>query len=390
MIKIKKIKFRKILNSAGRVTFEIEMIDEKGIKAVASSPSAIKAGKREVATTKEFNASSIDSLVSEIYGKEIKTQKEFDSIVNQYIKEVGSDICLSLSLAFARIMSQREEMTLVEYIAQIANYKTKNIVPKALVTIFSGGVHNERNTGSIQNIMISVNITPFSEAIIPIVEIYTDIEKQLKEKNILEGYGTSSGMLVSGMTTDKKFQMVLHTIKRLGYEKKVTIAIDVAAEHFFKNNIYEYQGESLNSNEMKQIIMNYKERYNLTYIEDPFAPNDEKKWCEFKTENSEIAIVGDDLFATQNQYINTNLANGIIIKMNQVGTLTGSIETFKRAKEENMITCISHRSIETEDTFMCDLAVALEADYIKIGGPRRGDRISKYNQLLRLEEEIKS
>lgn len=386
MIKIEKINFRNILNSAGKITFETEIIDSDGIRAFASSPSAIIQGCREVMTTNEFNDDIVSNLANEIYRTEIENQEMFDTILNKYIDKIGSDICLSLSLAFARVMAQKKKLLLVEYIAQIAKYKTRCISPKPLVTIFSGGVHNEKNKGSIQNIMISVDIMPFSKAIIPILEIYSYIEKELKERALLKGYGASSGMLVDDMTTDEKFEMVSNTIKKLGYQDKVSIATDIAAEHFFENNSYTYESKKINSEQLSEILTAYKDNYHLTYIEDPFAPNDEESWRKFKKENPQIAIVGDDLFATQKKYIKSNLANGMIIKMNQVGTLMGTINTFMQAKKENMITCVSHRSIETEDTFMCDLAVALDADYIKIGGPRRGDRIMKYNRLLRLEE----
>ena len=194
-------------------------------------------------------------------------------------------------------------------------------------------------------------------------------------------------MIVQGLTVEEKMKMLEETIKRLHYEKYVSIAIDVAAEHFYKNEKYEYNGQILNSQKLNDILMGYIQKYNITYVEDPFDSDDIQYWKLIKSRNSNIAIVGDDLFATQDKYINSELANGIIIKMNQVGTLTDTINAFLKAKRENMVTCVSQRSIETEDTFMCDLAVALGSTYIKIGGPRRGDRIAKYNRLLRLEEE---
>lgn len=387
MVKIEKVKFRKILNSAGKISLEVEITDCDGIKAFASTPSAIQPGKREVTSIPSFYHNYINDLIEEICNIDIGSQKILDTILNKYMKKIGADICLSLSLAFARIMAQKEQISLVEYIAKIANYKTRYISPKPLVTIFSGGVHNTKSKGTLQNIMLSVNIQPFSKAITPILEIYTDIEKQLKQMNLLKGYGSSSGMLVDSITTEEKFKMVFDSIKKLGYEKHVTIAIDVAAEHLFENDTYTYQGEKITSEQFSKILAKYKKNYPLTFIEDPFAPDDEKQWKKFKEENSDIAIVGDDIFATQKKYINPILANGTLIKMNQVGTLTGTLDTFMKAKEEKMITCVSHRSIETEDTFMCDLAFALDSDYIKIGGPRRGDRIMKYNRLLKLEEE---
>ena len=276
MVRIEEIKFRKILNSAGKISLEVEIIDSDGRKALASSPSAIKPGKREViAVNNKMDDYGIKDLIDEICSTGIENQEMFDCILNKYMNKVGTGVCLSLSLAFARIMAQREQISLVDYIAKIANYETKYIAPKPLVTIFSGGVHNEQNKGTIQNIMLSVNITPFSKAINPILEIYTDIEKQLKEGNLLKGYGASSGMLVDDMTTDEKFEMVFHTIKKLVYEKEVTIAIDVAAEHFFQDNCYTYQGDKITSEQLNKILSDYKEKYSLTFMEDPFAPNDE-------------------------------------------------------------------------------------------------------------------
>lgn len=236
--------------------------------------------------------------------------------------------------------------------------------------------------------MISVDIHPFSKAVKPIIEIYNHIEKELEEKNLIKGYGASSGMITKQISTNEKFEILTKTIQKLGYSKNISIAIDVAAEHFYQNGNYTYQGKNINSEELYNILEEYIEKYNITYIEDPFDSNDEIWWEKIKKQNPNILIVGDDIFATQSKYINKKLANGIIIKMNQIGTLTGTINTYKNAKNNKMLTCVSHRSIETEDTFMCDLAIGLTADYIKIGGPRRGDRISKYNQLLRLEEDI--
>lgn len=386
MIKIKEIKIREILNSAGKKALEVEMIADNKIKAIGSAPSAIMPGKREVITTKETCKNILNKMLYEICNKRLENQEEFDEILERYMQELGSNICLPFSLTFARIMAQAQNLTLVEYIAKIANSRTKRKSPIPLVAIFSGGVHNQKENGSIQNIMIAVNKHPFSKAIPPIIEIYSYIETELKKKDILKGYGQSSGMIVEEMTTDEKFEMVSKTIKKLNYEKEVTIAIDVAAEHFFKDDSYTYQGKKMKSQELSQILKDYIEKYNITYLEDPFDSNDEVYWRKIKSEYKKMDIVGDDLFATQDKYINRELASGMVIKMNQVGTLTGTIKAFYKAKREDMTTCVSQRSIETEDTFMCDLAVALDATYIKIGGPRRGDRIAKYNRLLRLEE----
>lgn len=386
MIKITKINIRKILNSIGKEAFEVEMIIDNKFKAIASSPSAIMPGRRETITTENVSKSNLNEMINEIYNSKIENQSDFDNILNKYMQNLGSNICLPFSLAFARLMAQVQNITLTQYISKIANYNCERISPIPLITIFSGGIHNQKEKGSIQNIMIAVNIHPFSKAIQAITKIYSYIENELKKKDILKGYGASSGMIVEKMTIDEKFEMIMSVIKTLQFEKEVTIAIDVAAEHFFENKVYTYQGKNINSKELNNILKLYIEKYNITYVEDPFDSNDDEYWKKMKLEYNNIDIIGDDLFATQDIYINNELANGMIIKMNQVGTLTGTIKAFNKAKKENMVTCVSHRSIETEDTFMCDLAVALNAKYIKIGGPRRGDRIAKYNRLLRLEE----
>ena len=386
MIKIEKIKFRNILNSAGNIALEVEITTDKNISEKASIPSAIIQGKREVFATNNLKNRDLNELLKKICNTEIQDQKMFDSILNEYIDELGVNICLSLSLAFARVSAKNEQSSLVQYICKQANYKMKKISPTPLVAIFSGGVHNKKD--SIQNIMLCVDIHPFSNAVKAIVEIYTDIESQLKEQNVLKGYGNSSGMIVEKMTTNEKIDVIENTIKKLNYEKDVSIAIDVAAEHFYENGNYVYEGELIKPEQLNETLREYVQNHNITYVEDPFHFRDEKWWKIFKQENPNILVVGDDLFATQDKYIDSRLANGIVIKMNQVGTLTGSINAFQKARSEKMITCVSHRSIETEDTFMCDLAIALNAEYIKIGGPRRGDRVAKYNQLLRLEEKI--
>lgn len=385
-ITIKQIKFRNILNSNGDRAIEVEMKSNNEITGIASAASAIISGKREKKELRTLDNKYIDDLINEIYCTNFLNQKQFDDILKKYINNVGTSICLTLSLSFARIMAQEQKILLIEYITKLTEYTNKKIMPNLLIAIFAGGVHSSLNYGSIQNIMISVNKKLFSEALKIVLEVYTYIESELKKKNVLKGYSSSSGMIVENMANTEKFEMLTNTIKKLNYNNEVTIGIDVAAEHFYKNEKYNYEGDNLSSNQMNKIIQEYINKYNITYIEDPFDSDDINAWIKLKKDNPNKIIVGDDLTATQEKYINSNLANGIVIKLNQVGTLTDTINAIKKARTEKIKICVSHRSIETEDTFMCDLAVALDADYIKIGGPRRGDRIAKYNRLLRLEE----
>ncbi len=186
MIKIKEIKVRKILNSVGKKAIEVEMITDNNVRAISSSPSAIMPGKREVITIKETNKSKLNKMINEICNRQLENQEEFDSILDSYMQELGSNICLPFSLAFARIMAKVQNITLVEYIEKIANYKFQRKSPIPLIAMFSGGVHNQKENGSIQNIMIAVDIHPFSRAIQAITEIYSYIENELKKKDILK------------------------------------------------------------------------------------------------------------------------------------------------------------------------------------------------------------
>ena len=196
MVKIKEIKIREILNSVGKKTIEVEIRTGNNISAISSSPSAIIPGKRETITTNKVSENKLNEMINEVCNRELKNQEEIDTILESYINELGANICLPFSLAFARVMAQAQNLTLVEYISKIANYKKQRTSPIPLIAIFSGGVHNQKENGSIQNIMIAVDIHPFSKAIQAITDIYSYIESELKKKDILKAYGSSSGMIV--------------------------------------------------------------------------------------------------------------------------------------------------------------------------------------------------
>ena len=385
MLKIKDIKIRKILNSGGKLAIESSVILNKNIVGIASAPSAIIAGKREVFSTNitdDYNV-SLNNLIIELKNTKKINQINVDSILNKYLNTIGSDICLSLSLAFARALSKYKNVSLIEYIENETHIKSKYKAPYPLVAVFSGGVHGKKDKGTLQQIMMSVNTNDFDKAIKIILNIYNDIEKYLKENDYYMDLGASSGFVVKNMTTEQQFDLLQNTIKKYNCEN-VSIAIDVASEHLKENDYYIYQGKKYTNIDFAELLQNYKNKYNITFIEDPFDSDEKENWISFRNNNKDIDIVGDDLFATQSQYLDINEANSIIIKMNQAGTLSKTLETIIQAKKMGIKLCVSHRSYETEDTFMCDLAVAVNSEYIKIGGPRRGDRVSKYNRMLKI------
>lgn len=385
MLKIKEIKIRKILNSGGKLAIESSVILNKNIIGIASAPSAIIAGKREVFSTNVTDIYSIklNELIIELKNIKQLNQINIDNILNKYLNILGSDICLSLSLAFARALSKYKNLSLIEYIEKETQIKSNYKAPFPLVAVFSGGVHEKKDKGTLQQIMMSVNTNRFDSAIEIILNIYNDIEKYLKENDYYIDLGASSGFVVKNMTTEQQFNLLQNTIDKYNYDN-VSIAIDVASEHLKENNYYVYQGKKYNDIQFAKLLQNYKNNYNITFIEDPFDSEEKENWISFRNNNKDIDIVGDDLFATQSQYLDINEANSIIIKMNQAGTLSKTLETIIKAKKTGIKLCVSHRSYETEDTFMCDLAVAVNSEYIKIGGPRRGDRVSKYNRMLKI------
>ena len=386
---IQNIQLYTILNSIGTTAIEVEMTSLEGYQTYASSPSAIIPGKRESKTTVTIDNRLLHKLTQELVNTELN-QENLDNILKRYLNILGSDICLSISLAFARLNAIKEKCTLCTYISKQLSYNTKYKFPSPMVTLFSGGVHSHKKT--IQNIMIVANTNSFSENIRITSDIYSHIEKYLNSHNILLGYGQSSGLITNSLNTKQKLELISEIIcSKDDYNTKTSIALDIAAEHLLDSHkeLYNLDGNFLTGSEMSSLLQQYINDFPISFVEDPFDSNDTELWKNFLSKNNNIQVVGDDLFATQCKFLDNQLANSIIIKMNQAGTLSETLKTIQQAKSLGMTFCVSHRSIETEDTFMCDLAVSMDANYIKIGGPRRGDRISKYNRMIRLERNLK-
>lgn len=385
---IKDIELYNIFNSCGKKCIEVKMISSTGTCSYASTPTALIAGRREAFDTEEINKEAIEKMIFEVLNHDLE-QNELDSILKKYLYIIGTGICLGISLAFARIYARENNITLVNYLKKLISSPLKFVKTIPMVTIFSGGVH-KNNDFSIQNIMVCAEEKSFYESLLTTTKIFGEIEKFLESKNLLVGYGQSSGMIVQGLTTTEKIELISTTLKKQKNCEKVSIAVDVAAEHLWRKDKKKYclDNKFITGNDLMITLNHFIKEYPISFVEDPFEPSEEIIWQKFFKLNSKICVAGDDIFATQAKYLNSDIANGVIIKMNQAGTLTDTLTTVERAKELGMKLCVSHRSIETDDTFMCDLAIAIGANYIKIGGPRRGERIEKYNRMIRLERGI--
>lgn len=377
---------RGILNSSGDDTFEVDVFLDGGIRGRASAPSAIAAGRRENATTMhiyenlEYYKCQAQSLIG-FTGN----QFEWDFELNKKLNEWGTDLVLSLSLAFARAAAKNNRMRIVDYISECGEITRTEPEFSPLIPIFSGGIHDLSCGGSMQQIMLAISGVPFESAVRIIKETYSNFEKTLIKRDLLKGYSASSGFLVSGMTADDEFALLSEYISKSIYMNHLSIAIDIAAEHLKVPEGYMFYHNLYSADEMEKLLLKYLTSYPISYIEDPFDFVDYTNWESLHKKISSLTcIVSDDLSATQAQYLDISIMDCVIVKMKQVGTLSGTIDLIKKAKKDNLKICISHRSTETEDTFMCDLGVATNANYMKIGGPRRGDRVEKYNRLLRI------
>ncbi len=389
---ISGIKIREILNSGGGIAVEAEVMLLGGNFGRASAPVAILPGRRETTRTfgldseKSSIISDLNIKVQEFKGCSFISQEGFDSKLESWANILGSDVCLALSLAFARAAASSSSCNLVSYISKLA--KTTIKMPYPLVAVFSGGIHNSEGNLPFQQIMLAVNISVLDEALLATKKIYKAIEDLLKKRKLLNGYSSSSGMIANEIGMDEMFEIVTKTIHDLGYIDLVGIAVDIAAEHLREEDgKYNIFGKKQMATDIIEEYINMCKKYPIVYLEDPFDLDEEDAWRDLRKRlDSKVIIVGDDLFATNSKYIDISLADGILLKMNQAGTLSATLRAVEKSKSQGMTLCVSHRSLETEDSFMCDLAVALGVKFIKLGGPRRGDRTSRYNQLIRLEE----
>ncbi len=391
----KSIILRCILNSCGDFSVEAELTLTNGFRGIASAPVAIKPGRREkprshlITPGHVVSKAEIDRLTGLLKNKAGTTQQEFDTIVSQhpFCQDFGSDITLALSLAFARASASASGLSLTRYLAATGNFHPR--MPHPLVNIFSGGIHGLTETIPFQQIMIIPRCKTFYEDVAAALHIYQSIEQTMRENDQLLGYSASSGMLVQTDHYQSLLEIVTEHINRLDYSSTVSIGLDVAAEHLkLSEGKYQFASQTVESDELLALYQQLLARFNIKYLEDPFDASDSEAWRSLNSSlEKDVYLIGDDLFATNALYVNQAMANGILLKMKQAGSLSATLKAASTAQERGMALCVSHRSCETEDTTMCDLAVALGADLVKIGGPRRGDRTAKYNQLLRLAEE---
>ncbi|MGI8468736.1 MAG: phosphopyruvate hydratase [Pyrinomonadaceae bacterium] len=403
---------REILDSRGNPTVEAEVVLEDGTQGRAAVPSGASTGENEAVELRDDDKSRYlgkgvlkavenvnEKIAYELEGLDAldqtlidKTLIELDGTENK--SNLGANALLAVSMATARAAAAFQEMPLYRYIGG-TNAK---VLPVPMMNIINGGAHADNNVDFQEFMIMPVGAESFSEALRAGAEIFHNLKNVLKSKGYATSVGDEGGFAPNLKSNEEAIETILEAIEKAGYKagENVMIALDPAASEFFDGVNYIFKKSDkrkLSSDEMIAYWTNWTSRYPIISIEDGLAENDWEGWTKItKNIGKRIQLVGDDLFVTNTKFlqrgIDVGAANSILIKVNQIGTLTETLDAIELAKTNNMTAVISHRSGETEDSFIADLAVATNAGQIKTGSLSRSDRIAKYNQLLRIEEDL--
>ena len=416
-MKISKIKSAEILDSRARPTICTSVYLDDGSIGQAMVPSGASTGQLEALELRDKNnqrygglgvldavknAESALKILKDVSPQDQLTIDnkliEFDATENK--SKLGANAILSVSLACARAASNSMNTSLYEYLnivyKGISNKNSTMSLPVPMLNIMNGGCH-ANNIVDIQEFMIIPSKKfNFKDGLMKSVEVYTHLKDLLKKKGLSISVGDEGGFAPDLKTSEEVLDLIILSIEQAGmsYLDDISIALDCAASELFTKGNYKLIGESKNfsSEEMIGYMQALVDKYEIKSVEDPFDETDWNAWKTFTKNNSDLQIVGDDIFVTQEKIlkkgIDSKVANSILIKLNQVGTLSETMQAICLAKNNGYKTIISHRSGETEDSFIADLAVAVDAGQIKTGAPARSDRTAKYNRLLLIEDEL--
>ncbi len=411
-MKIKDIKGREVLDSRGNPTVEVDCVLENGIIGRAIVPSGASTGEREALELRDnetrYNGKGVLKAVAHVngplkelvLGREVENQREIDEAMikldgTDTKSKLGANAILGVSMAVLKAAALNAHKPLYAY---IGNGTT---MPSPMMNILNGGAHAD-NKVDFQEFMIIPKRDSIHERVRVGAEVFHSLKSVLNERGFSTGVGDEGGFAPDLSSNEEGFDLIIEAIKKAGYipGKDVFLGIDVAASEFYDKEKDRYvfkwsTGEEFTTETLLKYYEHLVEKYPIISIEDPFDEND---WDGFvkitATLGDKVQIVGDDLFVTNKKYLQKGIdlkaGNAILLKVNQIGTITETLETIELAKKHGFKTVLSHRSGETEDTTIADLAVGLDLGQIKTGSMSRTDRICKYNQLMRIEEEINS
>ena len=399
---------RMILDSRGLPTIEVDCYVEGALLGRAAVPSGASTGAYEAVELRDGDTSRwlgngvdkavinvVENIQEAIVGMPVDAQKEIDEILIELDGTankgaLGANSILGTSLACLHAGAAVHELPLWRYIGGVQG----GLMPVPMLNILNGGAHAASNVDVQEFMVVPHGFDRFEEALRAGVECYHSLKSALKADGLLSGIGDEGGFAPNLPTNEDGLKYMVRAIEGAGYSTdEIGIALDVASTEFHSPEGYTFDGKVMNGEGLSDIYSNCLDEYPLLSIEDAFAEDDWQSWASFMQQDGDrVQLVGDDLFVTQAerlaQGIESSAANAILVKVNQVGTVTETLETMAMAEDAGYNRVISHRSGETEDTTIADLAVGTRAGQIKTGAPARSDRTAKYNQLLRIGEEI--
>jgi enolase len=409
MFKITELFAREILDSRGNPTIEVDCLLESGALGRAAVPSGASTGSREALELRDGDKNRFlgkgvtravnnvnTRIAAEVEGMDAREQIMIDLLMKQldgteHKSELGANAILGVSMAVARAAAEASGLPLFLYLGGAGG----RTLPVPMMNVINGGAHADNNLDVQEFMIVPAGFATFSDALRAGAETFHHLKKILSERKLTTAVGDEGGFAPDLKSNAEALDLILEAVKKAGYKagEQVFLAMDVAASEFHKNAKYEFEGTKRSSEEMVEYYRQLKSKYPIISIEDGLGEGDWDGW-ETLTEvlGAGTQLVGDDLFVTNpsifSKGIERGIANAILIKVNQIGTLTETLEAIEMAKRAGYRCIISHRSGETEDSTISDLAVATNAGQIKTGSASRSDRMAKYNQLLRIEEEL--
>ena len=405
--KIQMITAREIFDSRGNPTIEVDVLLDDESLGRASVPSGASTGDKEAMELRDGGKrlggkgvlkaiENVNGSIREaIVGLSPFNQNMIDQILinldgTTTKMNLGANAILGTSMAVCRAAAQSERVPIYRYLGGI------NIeLPLPFFNVINGGMHADSGINIQEFLITPIGFSSFHKGIESIAETYHTLKSLLRERGLVTSVGDEGGFAPHLKSSEEAIELLVQAVERAGYipKRDIAIALDPAASEFYENGIYNFEGKKLSSEEMTLYYEKLLDKYPIVSIEDGLSEHDWSGW-EFLTKKlgSRTQLIGDDIFATNpsilKKGIEKHIANSVLIKLNQIGTITEAIKTIKMAREAGYTTMISHRSGETEDTFIADFAVGLSAGQIKTGSMSRTERVCKYNQFLRIEEEL--
>jgi len=410
-MKIQRVHAREVLDSRGLPTVEVEVTLKNGVVGRATVPSGASTGAHEAVELRDGGKRYLgkgvvravshvnEKIAPRVRGKDAREQSAIDQIMinldgSPNKGKLGANAVLGVSLAVAHAQARVQKLSLYRYLGGSA----AKTLPVPMLNVLNGGAHADNNVDVQEFMIVPYGMKSFADALRSASEIFQILKKVLHDRSLSTSVGDEGGFAPRVRSNAEAIELLLEAITKAGYKTgpQVALALDVASSEFYDDGGYVFKksdGQKRSRDDMVRLYEDWVRQYPIISIEDGFAEDDWEGWRMMtQALGNKIQLVGDDLFVTNKirlqQGIDTKVANSILVKVNQIGSLSETLETMKLAKKAGYTTVMSHRSGETEDVTIADLAVATNAGQIKTGAPCRGERTAKYNQLLRIEEEL--